>query len=311
MDFKIDFNIDFSDNEFEKYLANPSQYIEDAKAKMRENAYKKARAELEATRQKAVAFAKLQSELKAYQQELQVEVNQYMKSETQKLIASVQGSTTPNAESQLPSPPQIESPKIANPQPDNPKASQQRSSTQKSEKPKDNKKATPKSVKAKAKAKAEEAKKETRADRIKRLQDELKEEQEKQMANDLISALFEEADEQEYPSEDLYNVIQNARHSNLDQVDTMRLAIQRAMDHGADLDRVANYYHMMQQERLGKDYDFDTSQKTLDEWFDAFADNYQPMVSFNNPADADEHEETARRLESRPDFSEIKRMGGF
>lgn len=83
------------------------------------------------------------------------------------------------------------------------------------------------------------------------------------------------------------------------------------MDHGADLDRVANYYHMMQQERQGKDYDFDTSQKTLDEWFDAFADNYQPMVSFNNPADADEHEETARRLESRPDFSEIKRMGGF
>jgi hypothetical protein len=83
------------------------------------------------------------------------------------------------------------------------------------------------------------------------------------------------------------------------------------MDHGADLDQVANYYHMMQQERLGKDYDFDTSQRTLDDWFESFADNYQPMVSFNNPADADEHEETAQRLASRPDFSEIKRMGGF
>lgn len=78
MDFKIDFNIDFSDNEFEKYLANPSQFVEDAKAKMRENAYKKARAELEATRQKAVALAKIQAELNAYQQELQVEINQFM-----------------------------------------------------------------------------------------------------------------------------------------------------------------------------------------------------------------------------------------
>lgn len=307
MDFKIDFNIDFSDNEFEKYLANPSQYIEDAKAKMRENAYKKARAELEATRQKAVAFAKIQAELKAYSQELKVEVDQYMKTETQKLIASVQGSTTPSAESQLPSPPQVGSPKVSNSQPSNPKASQQKSSTQKSEKPNDNKKATPKSIKTKAK----EAKKETRADRIKRLREELEEEEEKQMANDLISAIFDEAYDEEYPSGDVYNVLKGARQENLSQQETMKRMLQRAIDHGADLDQVASYYHEYQKERLGDKYDFDKTQTDLEDVFGRYADNYQPVVNFNNPADADEHEENTRRLESRPDFSEIKRMGGF
>jgi hypothetical protein len=76
---------------------------------------------------------------------------------------------------------------------------------QQKEKEKEKRKAERKAIKAKAKTdkskttKSTEAeakpKKESRADRIKRLQDELKEEQEKQMANDLISALFEEADE--------------------------------------------------------------------------------------------------------------------
>ena len=61
---------------------------------------------------------------------------------------------------------------------------------------------------------------------------------------------------------------------------------------------------------MGEGYDFDVAQGLLDDALQV-VENYQPVVSFNNPADADEHEETARRLESRPDFSEIKRMGGF
>ena len=305
MDFKIDFNIDFSDNEFEKYLANPSQYIEDAKAKMRENAYKKARAELEATRQKAVAFAKIQAELKAYSQELKVEVDQYMKTETQKLIASVQGSTAPRTESPQPSAPQVGSPKVSNSQPSNPKASQQKSSTQKSEKPKDNKKATSNE------SKSGKPKKETRPERIKRLRKELEGEEEKQMANDLISAIFDEAYDEEYPSGDVYDVLKGAQQENLSQQETMKRMLQRAIDHGADLDQVASYYHEYQKERLDDKYDFDKTQTDLEDVFRRYADNYQPVVNFNNPADANEHEENTRRLESRPDFSEIKRMGGF
>ena len=308
MDFKIDFNIDFSDNEFEKYLANPSQYIEDAKAKMRENAYKKARAELEATRQKAVALAKIQAELNAYQQELQVEINQFKQNETKKIMASIGNSTAPRTESPEPSAPQVESPKVANSQPSNPKASQQKSSTQKSEKPKDNKKATTTESKT---TKAGKPKKESRPERIKRMREELKEEEEIQMANDLISAIFDEAYDEEYPSGDVYKVLKGAQQENLDHQETMRRMLHRAIDHGANLDKVASYYHDYQKERLGDKYDFDETQAELEDVFRRYADNYQPMVNFNEPADADEHEENTRRLESIPDFSNVKRSGGY
>lgn len=190
---------------------------------------------------------------------------------------------------------------------------------QQKEKEKEKRKAERKTVKAKAEAKAEakaktaksdKPKKETRPERIKRMQKELRDEEEKQAANDLISALFDEAEEEEYPSENLYNTLKAAQNRYLDQRDVMRTVIARAIDHGADLDRVANYYHMYQRERMGEGYDFDVAQGLLDDALQV-VENYQPVVSFNNPADADEHEETARRLESRPDFSEIKRMGGF
>lgn len=198
--------------------------------------------------------------------------------------------------------PRTESPKVANSQPSNPKTSQQKSSTQKSEKPKDNKKATTKSGKPK---------KESRPERIKRLRAELEEEEEIQMANDLISAIFDEAYDEEYPSGDVYTTLKGAQQENLDQQETMRRMLHRALDHGADLDKVAGYYHEYQKERLGDKYDFDKTQADLEDVFGRYADNYQPMVNFNEPADADEHEENTRRLESIPDFSNVKRSGGY
>lgn len=287
MDFKIDFNIDFSDNEFEKYLANPTKYVEDAKARMREEAYERARAELEATRQKAVAFAKLQSELKAYQQELQVEVNQYMKTETQKLIASVQGSATPSAESQLPSPPQIESPKIANPQPSNPKATQQKVSSQKPQEDKSKQDNTTNKERTKTKSKPTVAERiQAFNEKVKQDKEEMRKEVERYARNIMWDALFSRTNN-EYTSDNVYLMLQDVSQVGDDKA--LGDAIRDAIDNKIDYDSLVALTHEVMEKKLEDAYDYQMIQNYLDRVYNDYTEpGAAKQTSLNHPADENE-----------------------
>lgn len=347
MDFKIDFNIDFSDNEFEKYLANPTKYTEDAKARMREEAYERARAELEATRQKAVAFAKLRSELSVYQQELKVEIDQYMKAETQKIIASVGNSTAPRAESQVPSPPQIESPKVANAQPDNTKATT--TSTPKATKEETNKHKTTTSKSTAAAHKndidfssgnlledvdrdydkilernrlrandrtaaaddkkkiGEKKKKPTLAETIKEQKEELKKSMERQARNIMWDAIFAKTNN-EYSSNNVYQILQQGKQEGDDVALTH--AIQDAIDNGIKYDDLLELAHDQLQNRLDDAYDYQMAQDYFNRVYsDYTAPGADKQTSYNHPADEyDDRTETQNKLK---EFQDMTSDGGF
>lgn len=347
MDFKIDFNIDFSDNEFEKYLANPAKYTEDAKARMRKEAYEIANAKLEATRQKAVAFAKLNSELNAYQQELKVEIDQYMKAETQKLIASVGNSPAPRAESQVPSPPQIESPKIANAQPDNTKATT--TSTPKATKEETNKHKTTTSKSTAAAHKndidfssgnlladvdrdydkilernrlrandrtaaaddkrkiGEKKKKPTIAEKIKEQKDDLKNLMERQARNIMWDAIFAKTNN-EYSSDNVYQILQQGKQEGDDVA--LAHAIQDAIDNGIDYDDLVELAHDQLQNSLDDAYEYQTAQDYFDKIYSEYtAPGAAKQPSYNHPADEyDNSEENQRAMKK---FKDMNIDGGF
>ena len=319
MDFKIDFNIDFSDNEFEKYLANPTKYVEDAKARMRKEAYERANAELEATRQKAVAFAKLNSELNAYQQELKVEIDQYMKAETRKLIASVGNSTAPRAESQLPSPraeSQLPSPQEDKSKPNN-TAKPQRAAKGDTVSFNPNEDVlgsggkapySPDKNRMKTKGKPTLAER-IRAERKKLAEQEadLKSEIERYTRNTIWDAIFSKTNN-EYSSDNVYLMLQDAKIEGDDKA--LGDAIRDAVDNGINYEDLVALTHDQMENRLGEDYRYGEVQEYIDRIYNEYiAPGAEKQTSFNNPADKNEQSD-ADTQDAITEFKKSKR-GGF